>query len=234
MDKPPDHLHHRSDRLLPLVGGLGVVIWIAGTMRLAGLNDFVADQLANLGAGVTSGGIVTWAVTVLQRRSEELAKEHENQLRVSMERRQMAMSLSLQTDLAGVTLAELDLRGLVLSRKRFCGAVLRKSDLRGVRLDGADLSDADLSEAQLEGADLRGARFTRAELSRAQLQRADLRGADLTQADLSYSNLSGADLTGASLAGANLYNAVIGGACFKDADLSGIDENVLLSLNLKK
>jgi uncharacterized protein YjbI with pentapeptide repeats len=211
-----------SSRLLA-VSIAGVSLWLFGALHPFGIDANFAANVANLGAGVVSGGVIAYVVAILNSRSEQLAVERERQLREELERRQLATSLSLQNDLSGVALVDADLQGLVLSRKRFVGSVLRHVNLRGAKMDGVDLSDADLSDADLMNVDLRGAILTRSELSGARLMKSDLSGADLSGADLSQADLTGANLSGASLAGARVDRTVMTDAVVRNTDLSGVD-----------
>lgn len=72
-----------------------------------------------------------------------------------------------------------------------------KSELSGTNLKGAILERADFGGAVLQGANLWGAN-----LQGANLKEADLKEADLWEADLWAANLQGADLGGADLRGA--------------------------------
>ena len=87
-----------------------------------------------------------------------------------------------ETDLSGVNLGEVNLRGADLSRANLVKAKLGEVNLSGANLRGADLSlaelcGANLRETNLRGADLREANLIVANLSEVNLRRADLSGA---------------------------------------------------------
>jgi Pentapeptide repeats (8 copies) len=118
---------------------------------------------------------------------------------------QLALTLSMRTDLTGV-----DLRGRNLER-----VYLYEKDLTGAELSGTNLAEATLTRARL-----RDARLLDADLTDTELRDADLRGADLSRANLTYTVLDGADLRGAVLAEADLVLADLSGADLRGANLS--------------
>lgn len=100
-----------------------------------------------------------------------------------------------------------NLRGSTLSGLDFAGANLAQVNLRGAVLTDIDFSEANLSGAKLGGADLSGAylenvNLTKADLHSASLALANLIGADLRGANLKEVNLSNANLTSAEVEGA--------------------------------
>jgi uncharacterized protein YjbI with pentapeptide repeats len=103
----------------------------------------------------------------------------------------------------GLSLIDVDLKGLVLR-----GSFLARADLRGAGMAAADLSGSHLRRADLRGADLRGARLVHAFLGGSDLRQADLREVDLSHADLRGTNLVGADLRRTVITGARLAGAV--------------------------
>lgn len=113
--------------------------------------------------------------------------------------------------LAGVNLADFDIREANLRNADFTGAVLSRC-----RLTRADLSGARLKGARLDGADLTGARLVRADLSSA-----DLSGAVLTNIRARGADFSSADLSGATLDGAQLDEADLSGAAVTGTSRSG-------------
>jgi hypothetical protein len=120
---------------------------------------------------------------------------------------QLALTLSLRTDLIGV-----DLRARNLER-----VYLYEKDLTGAELSGANLAEATLTRARL-----RDARLVDADLTEADLRDADLRGADLSRANLTYTVLDGADLRDAMLPEADLVVADLSGADLRGANLSDV------------
>jgi uncharacterized protein YjbI with pentapeptide repeats len=134
----------------------------------------------------------------------------------------------LAPDLVEANLAEMDLRGVNLSRVNLIGVKLRGAELSRTNLSGAKLFRADLNGANLRGAQLiqtqlNGAKLDLAHLSfakliGAELREANLKGADVSRADLGWADLRGADFSLAKLIGADLREAN-----FRDTDLSGAD-----------
>lgn len=154
-------------------------------------------------------------------------------------------------DLAGLSLAGVDLSGANLEKadlsgSDLTGAVLAKANLSGADLTGATLDDciavkarfreAYLGDAKASGAELSGADFSEADLSGfsapngrfggarfkdAVLANAVLTGGDFREARFANADLRGADLSGASLASAELARANATGARFVKADLAG-------------
>ncbi|USI88404.1 pentapeptide repeat-containing protein [Rhodococcus pyridinivorans] len=128
-------------------------------------------------------------------------------------------------DLAGMTLRDSSLAGLVAR-----ASVLIEADLSGSDLAGADLKEAlatntRFTDTHLAGATLAkvaapNASFTGADLSDADLTDAVLRGAKLLSATLDRTDLTGADLKGAKLMRADLRTATWGSADFIGADLT--------------
>ena len=128
-------------------------------------------------------------------------------------------------DLAGMTLRDRSLVGLVAP-----ASVLIEADLTGSDLAGADLREAltantRFTDTNLAGANLAkvaasNASFTRADLSDTDLTDAVLRGAKLLSATLDRTNLTGADLRGAKLMRADLRTATWRSADFIGADLT--------------
>ncbi len=111
-----------------------------------------------------------------------------------------------QSDFAGTKLPEVDLRWGLLA-----GVQLADADLRRINLQGADL----------RGANLAGARLAAADLSTADLRGADLSRADLTDVDLQGADLCGACLDGADLSGACWAGARVDAALGLPADATG-------------
>lgn len=100
----------------------------------------------------------------------------------------------------------LDLRGIYLSRKDCCGAVLIWARLEVAVLFNAHLEGVNLYMAHLEGADLIGVHLEGARLSETHLNGADLWKAHLEGADLSESTLISANLKSANFRNAILSN----------------------------
>ena len=92
------------------------------------------------------------------------------------------------------SLANRDLRGLILSGAKLDGRDLRGADLRAVPMEGASLCGADLRGARMCFVSLRGA---------------DLRGVDLTDADLQGADLRGAITDGVRLGQRRAWLAVL-------------------------
>src|SRR4051794_22037075 len=120
--------------------------------------------------------IVAIALMAVQRdaddRTRETTERSDRQLREAdaarqkaNERESLQLSLTMQSDLRGIALADRDMHGFFLAGKNF--------------------SDADLHNVNLEGADLRASRF----------RGTDLVGANLNQASMSQSELRGVKLT---------------------------------------
>lgn len=96
-------------------------------------------------------------------------------------------------DMAGVSLARVDLRH----------AYLRGANFGGVNLDGADFTEAYLRGASFQGANLVGAVFSGANLRAASFADANLRDADFSRgiSHIRRTNLIGADFRRAILEG---------------------------------
>lgn len=116
-----------------------------------------------------------------------------------------------RTDLSG-----LDLHGIILK-----GADLSAADLRGVNLANANLQEARLEAAWLQEANLKNADLRQSYLPGAQLEKANLCGANLYKAGLKQASLKDANLQGAALMEAYLERAMLGGADLRDAFLMG-------------
>ena len=110
------------------------------------------------------------------------------------------------------------------SRLHDPSASLANRDLRGLILAGIDLNGRDLSGANLTAVPMNGARLRAANLRGACLAHVDLRNADLTAADLTDADLRGADLRGAITDGVRLgrrgaFLAVLDARAFRGLDL---------------
>jgi Pentapeptide repeats (8 copies) len=84
------------------------------------------------------------------------------------------------------------------------GVIVAESDLRGANFAGANLEGADLRRADLRDANLKGADLTHADLTRA-----DLRGADMSDAILTSVRFEHADWVGSNRSGARLCKTVL-------------------------
>ncbi|MCP4654716.1 MAG: pentapeptide repeat-containing protein [bacterium] len=134
---------------------------------------------------------------------------------------------------AGLKLANRDLRfanlrSAALPKADLRGAELQGANLRKARLQGANLSRARLQgtylwETQLDSADLRMVQSQGARLWRAQLQNADLEGAWLQGASLWQAQLQGANLQRAQLQSTSLSETQLQGADLRRAQLQGAD-----------
>lgn len=142
-----------------------------------------------------------------------------------------------QSFLAGVRLADADLRGADLSRVTFEGARLTGAQLQNTTLHAADLSAADLGWSALDGANLSSATAPQAIFSAATMYHTvifynDLRGAHFDFAfmignenlanDWAYTNLSGVSARGALVQHAVLTNVIFDEATdFRDTLMDG-------------
>jgi uncharacterized protein YjbI with pentapeptide repeats len=205
----------------------------------AGLYLWVRDEhkgWGDLGEGIMVSVIVAIALMAVQRdaddRTREATERRDSQLHAAdvrrernireadaaqqktAERASLQLSLTMQTDLRGIALADRDMHGFFLARKDFTGA--------------------DLHGANLASADLRGGRFKRTDLVGANLDKARMRSADLRDAILlsperllpGPGHSTGSKETtfrGAELEGADLRGMGLSGANFTDADLIGAD-----------
>jgi BTB/POZ domain-containing protein KCTD9 len=95
---------------------------------------------------------------------------------------------------AEVSLDDLTLPGLYVSRSELERLSFRGTDLHLSTFNWSDIIECDFSGADLSGADLRACKFERCDFSRAILVGADLRGSSFES-----STFSEADLTGALL-----------------------------------
>ena len=102
-----------------------------------------------------------------------------------------------------------NLRKVVLSGRRLCGANLSKTNLRRAILRKADLSGANIRRANVSRADLSGADLSEAIIRGANLDKANLSGACLNHADLSKALLIKTNLKGANLECSRLYGASV-------------------------
>ena len=128
-------------------------------------------------------------------------------------------------DFRGISLSKCDLKlaafnGANLAHADLRGAILTKTTLTLTDLTGADLTEADLSETSAFRAIFKDARLIRAKARAAILQEVHAEHAQLLAADLSEADCLMANFTGADLAGANLTAARLEGAIFKGANLS--------------
>jgi len=82
---------------------------------------------------------------------------------------------------------------------------LSGANLNNMDLQGADLREANLHNAQLDSVNLQGAHLQKADLREANLFGAQLQGADLREANLRFTNLLDADLTDADLTGSLVF-----------------------------
>ena len=97
------------------------------------------------------------------------------------------------------------------------------TDLAGISLVNADLRDANLGRARLQGADLSGADLRTAYLEEGDLRRVNLRGADLRETNFSEANLEGADLRQADLRRAIFWHARLVGCMVHGANFQRVD-----------
>ena len=147
------------------------------------------------------------------------------------------------TNLDGVNLSYLDMRGSNLNRASLDKADLSYGDFRGSSAVGATFSDANLSYARFDDVHLGGAWLVRAQLEEANLSTAriegvkacNVRGAPILptgysivsgnlvgpKVDLSYCDLRNANLAGVDLSGADLNGAKLRGADFTQTILTG-------------
>lgn len=126
-------------------------------------------------------------------------------------------ALGPRTQLSGVMLDGVTMRGAELDHANLSGASLievdltdaslLRAELNGAMMRAADLSGCLAEEASFEGAVLVGARFDGANLLGASFRGADLRGASFEGTLLRHVNLQGATLEGACLEGALLQSA---------------------------
>ncbi len=149
---------------------------------------------------------VDMAIKVIERRSpERKAKEANAKYRLGLER----------APLAGLILANRDLRG----------ADLRNAQLRGAVLRNAKLQRANLTHADLRGAVLASARLQKANLRRAELHGAILRDTEMQGADFEYAILQRIILRNAKIDNETSFeNACFGNASFRDLDLSNLPQ----------
>ena len=112
--------------------------------------------------------------------------------------------IAVESPLASVMPARMEVYFAALSRKPADGAVADIQGVSGANLRGRSLRFAVLSYCFLAGADLRGARLEGASLAVSDLRGADLRDTDLRGGSLFSARLAGAMLKGADLRGTNL------------------------------
>jgi hypothetical protein len=149
---------------------------------------------------------------------------------------------SIQPDLTGADLHEMNFRGDGLKYANFQNTHLSRANLADAELVLCDFSGADLSHAMcvkanfqmslMEGVNLRGANLHSANLSNVQLTNANLNEADLRFANFYYTILKESDLTatllyrtrfcGAEFRDVDFKDARIGDTIFSDTDLSGV------------
>jgi len=139
---------------------------------------------------------------------------------------------SVDIELWGANLGNVDLKQVDLSRADLRGVNLNDANLWNANLIGANLSTsslrgATLVEVKCTDAILNGADFSGADLSKANLHDAVLRGTYLYNANLNGTNLIRVDFKGAQLGESNLGGAIVGGTSFGDLDLS---ETIALNL----
>jgi uncharacterized protein YjbI with pentapeptide repeats len=131
-------------RLLLSLGVLAVIAVIAiGSLLLRPLCA-PPDRGSDLGTALVGGGVIAFAVLVLERQYAKRA-----------DKRDLQQMLGTGDNFVGIDLRGRDLRGSYLVGKDFSGAKFDGADLRGVNLSGADLSWASFIHA-----DLRGAKFS--------------------------------------------------------------------------
>src|SRR5258706_9998187 len=93
----------KSKPLLPLIAMLGLLIWGVGAAPFFLFSSELRADVSSLGAGIVSGGVIALAVAILDESTKKDAQERERLLRDQMERRQLALSLSLQSDLSQIS-----------------------------------------------------------------------------------------------------------------------------------
>lgn len=98
-------------------------------------------------------------------------------------------------------------------------ASLANRDLRGLILSGIDLNGRDLSGANLTAVPMNGAALRGTNLHGACLAHGDLRNADLTAADLTDADLRGAITDGVKLGRRGAFLAVLDVRAFRGLDL---------------
>ena len=125
-----------------------------------------------------------------------------------------------------VNLSELDLRGVLLGRRRMDKVIAEGANLSRAALSYSHLADANFSYANLAGvylvqANLEESSIMEANLKGAVMGGANLGGAALYGSDLTLTNLAYADLGGIMATNAIFNKAYCRGADFSDADLEG-------------
>lgn len=134
---------------------------------------------------------------------------------------------------AGLSVEEMDFRGLRLAHADLSGLDLSGFDFSGCDMSGVNLSEAILVrtrlegavlfEARLDGAVLASAELGGADCTRASLRRAAFGGARLREVSLFGADLEGAHLSRTDLARSDLRSARLVGAQLRDADLTEAD-----------
>jgi uncharacterized protein YjbI with pentapeptide repeats/outer membrane protein assembly factor BamB len=160
-----------------------------------------------------------------------------------------------EVDLAGATLAGIDLTWLQLNGANLTGDMLAGADLQGTDISGATLtgvslrgtnleyasvSNDDLTAVDLTGAlfyytglsgdDLHGRNFAGILFTDCAFVGSDLSGANFRGADLGVANLTGTNLNGANLTGAQLEDSTLSGATLAGATLTGVTSGFITGL----
>jgi uncharacterized protein YjbI with pentapeptide repeats len=136
-----------------LVVAFGLFVFLFAVLKGICFFPSRVSDVAALGAGLVSGGLVALAIAWTENRVSE---RQENLLR--------RFQLGLQADLTGVDLDNLDVEGLHLAGKSLAHASAANCVLTRVNLRSADCSEGDFSGARIVRSTLTGCKFRSAVL----------------------------------------------------------------------
>lgn len=178
-----------------LVVAFGLFIFLFAVSKGTLFFPSRVSDVAALGAGLVSGGLVALAIVWTENRVSE---RQENLLR--------RFQLGLQADLTGVDLDNFDVEGLHLAGKSLAHASAANCSLTRVNLRSANCSEGDFSGARIVRSILTGCEFRSAVLVGCVIEKSEadaifdeaiMRACEIVDSPVRDASFVGADATGA-------------------------------------
>jgi uncharacterized protein YjbI with pentapeptide repeats len=178
-----------------LVVGFGLFVFSFSVFKGICFFPSRVSDVASLGAGLVSGGLVALAIAWTENRVSE---RQEKLLR--------RFQLGLQADLTGVDLDNLDVEGLHLAGKSLAHASAANCGLTRVNLRSANCSEGDFSGARIVRSILTGCKFRSAVLVGCVIEESEadaifdeavMRSCKIVNSPVRDATFAGADATGA-------------------------------------